>query len=268
MLKKLLIAAVAVLVGLTVVASDTWVGSLLRTKIKNAKTFCRQQVPVETEIERLRDEVARLGTVSKKHFSDLAEETVAVETLRKDIATLEGNLARQKKNVLALKEDLASSTEAIKYGDRTYSRDQVKGQLARDFEAYKTAEENLKAKRSLLEAKEASLNAAREQMKALQDARVTLEDKLARLEAEIKKVRVAQTKSKFQLDDGELSRVKADVAALENRIKVEQKKLEIQAEYSHAPIPLTERVKEKDLVKDIETHFGPGAEGQVARDRK
>jgi len=258
MLKKLLIAAVAVLVGLTVVTSPTWVGSLLRTKWKDASAWCRQQVPVETEIQRLRDEVARLSTVSKTHFSALAEETVAVENLRKDIATLEANLTRQKKNVLALKEDLASNTEMIKYGDRTYSRDQVKTQLARDFEGYRTAEENLKAKRSLLEAKEASLSAAREQMKAMQDARVTLEDKLARLEAEIKKVRVAQTKSKLQFDDSELSRVKADVAALEDRIKVEQRKLELQAEYSHAPIPLTERVKEKDLVKDIEDHFGQG----------
>jgi len=268
MLKKLLIAAVAVLVGLTVITSPTWVGSLVRTKLKDARTWVRHQVPPETEIQRLRDEVARLSSVSKKHFSDLAEETVAVDRLRQDVSTLEANLAQKKKNILVLREDLGSPEQFVSYGERRYSKDEVKRQLARDFEAYQVAEENLKAKRGLLEAKEAGLAAAREQMKAMQDTRQLLEDKLARLEAEIKRVRVAQTRSQFSLDDSSLSRVKEDVAALEDRVKVAQTELKLRAEYSEAPIPLAERVQEKDLLKDIDAKFGK-AEGQkVAAEQK
>jgi len=261
MLKKLLIAAVAVLVGMTVVTSPTWLGSLLRTKWHKASTWAHNQVSPETEIQRLRDEVTRLTTVSKKHFSDLAEETVAVEDLRREIAGIEGNLAQKKKHILSLREDLASATQFVEYDNgQKYSKAQVAAQLARDFEAFKLAEENLKAKRALLEAKESSLASAREQLKAMQDARQMLEDKLARLEAEINKVRVAQTRSKFTLDDSELSRVKEDVAALEARIRVEQKKLELAAEYSNAPIPATERVKAKDVTKEIDEYFKSGKE--------
>jgi len=265
MFKKLLIAAVAVLVGLTVVTSPTWLGSLLRTKWKNCTTWARKQVPVETEIQRLRDEVARLSNVTRKHFSDLAEETVAVENLRKDVSTLEANLARQKKHIVALKDDLASGEEFVKYDNVTYTKTQVKRTLSREFEAYKVAEEHLKAKRDLLAAKEESLSAAREQLKAMQDQRETLRNELARLEAEYKKVRVAQTRSKFQLDDSELSRIKADVNELENRINVEKTRLKLEAEYSEAPIPMTERVKEKDLIKDINDHFKTG---KVAVEKK
>jgi len=264
MLKKMLIAAVAVLVGVAVITSSTRLGSLARTKLKNAATWARSQVPPETEIQRLRDEIERLGKDSGKHFGDLAAETVAVERLREDVSTLEAKLAQQKKNMLSLKEDLVSSEQFVVYGDRRYSKDQVKVQLKRDLDAYQLAEENLKAKRSLLEAKEAGLASARDQLKAMQDTRQMLEDKVARLEADLKKVRVAQTKSQFCLDDSELSRVKEDVAALEDRIKVEKTKLEIQAEYSHAPIPLTERVREKDLVKEIEAKFGKPDAQKVA----
>jgi len=264
MFKKLLIAAVAVLVGLTVVTSPTWLGSLLRTKWKNCTTWARKQVPVETEIQRLRDEVARLSNVTRKHFSDLAEETVAVENLRKDVSTLEANLARQKKNILALKEDLATGEEFVKVGEGTYPKAQVKRQLSRDFEAYKVAEEHLKAKRDLLAAKEESLSAAREQLKAMQDQRETLRNELARLEAEYKKVRVAQTKSKFHLDDSQLSKVKADIEALKRRIEIDKETLDLEAKNAVAPIPLTDRVKEKDLVKEIDTHFGPSDASKVA----
>jgi chromosome segregation ATPase len=254
MLKKLLIAAVAVLVGLIVV-KKTDVGSYARVWLKNARACASRQVPVETEIERLRDEVARIGADSKSHYSAIAEEMVAVDNLKKEIVTHEANLGRQKKNILALKEDLASGNEYVVYGDTRYSRDRVKAQLARDFEAYKAAEANLAAKRKLLEARESTLTAAKEQMRAMQEARRDLEVELARLEAEYKTVRVAQTKSKFHLDDSELSRIKEGVAKLRDRVKVEQTTLALQADFSGGPIPVTERVKEKDLLKDIDAHF-------------
>jgi len=268
MLKKLLIAAVAVLVGTTVITSPTWLGSLVRTKLKNAKVWAQHQVPPETEIERLRNEVARLTTDSRQNFSNLAEETVAVDRLRQDVAALEANLAKKKQNILSLKEDLTSPEEYVVYGDRRYSKEQVKNQLKRDFDAYQAAEENLKAKRSLLEAKEAGLTAARDQLKAMQDTRQLLEDKLAKLDAELKRVRVAQTKSRFCFDDSALSRIKEDVAAVEDRIKVEQKRLEIEAEWSHAPIPLTERVKDKDVIHEIEAKFGKADGQKVASEQK
>jgi len=265
MIKKLLIAAVAVVVGLAVVTSPTWVGSLLRTKVKNATAFLKHQVTPETQIEMLRNDLARLTPELKKHFSDLAQEMVTVETLRKDVVALEAKLVAKKKDILALKEDVASDREFVTYGDRRYTKAQVKRQLAREFEGYKAAEDNLKAKRDLLTQKEEGLSTAREQLKAMQDARETLQSELARLEAEIKKVRVAQTRSKFHLDDSALSRVKAGVEELKKRIDVEKKRLELEAEFSHAPIPQTDRVQAKDLIKEIDNHFA-GQTGKVVKE--
>jgi len=265
MLKKLLIAAAAVLVGLAVVTSPTWVGSLLRTKVGNATVWMKHQVAPETQIEMLRNDLARLDPELKKHFSDLAQEMVTVDSLRKDVSTLEARLAEKKKTILTYKEDLASGKEFVVYGDNRYPRERVKRELAREFDGYKAAEENLKAKRELLGQKEEGLSAAREQLKAMQVARETLTSEVARLEAEIKKVRVAQTRSRFQLDDSSLSRIKVGIEELRKRVDVEKKKLELEAEYTNAPIPAGDRVKEKDLIKDIDAHFNSDS-GKVVKE--
>jgi len=268
MLKKLVIAVIAVVVGLTVV-KKTELGSLMGVWWKNAKACARQQVPVETEIERLRYEVDRIGDDSKAYISQIAEQAVAVKNLRDEVATATANLEKQKKNVMALRDDLAGSEgDTVKVGDVKYRKDRVKSQLSRDFELYKSAEKQLETKRKLLEAREESLATAKQQLAVLQDERENLKVELAKLEAEIQTVRVAQTKAKVQIDDTDLAKINEGVARVRDRIKVEQEKLALQAEFSTGPIPVADRVKEKDLLKDIDAHFGKTQGDKVAQEKK
>jgi len=255
MLKKLVIAAIAVVVGLTVV-KKTEVGSLMGVWWKNAKACARKQVPVETEIERLRYEVDRIGEDSKTYISQIAEQTVAVRNLRDEVKGAEKNLAQKKDNIRALADDLkASEGDTVKVGDTTYSKSRVKAQLSRDFELFKLSKKQLDSKRKELQAREDRLAAAKQQLSALQDERENLKVELAKLEADIQAVRVAQTQSKFQVDDSELARIKEGVARVRDRIKVEQEKMALQAEFTTGPIPVTERVKTTDLLKDIDAEI-------------
>jgi len=265
MLKKLLIATVAVVVGLTVVKKTPELRGLVGVWWQHARQCARDQVAPETEIDALRLRLDQLGEDSKKNFDAVARERVAVKSLREDIASGEAGLAKEKKNILGLREDLASSGDAyVKIGATKYPKTRVKSQLARAFDLYKVAEEQLKSKRALLQAKEESLAAAEEQLAALQNTRDELKVELAKLEAEMKTVRVAQTRSKVQFDDSELARIKDGVARVRERIKVEQEKLAVQAQFGTDPIPTSERVEEKDLLKDIDSHFGKTEAHKVA----
>jgi hypothetical protein len=254
MCKKLLIAAVAVVVGLVLV-KNTSVGSYARVWWKNARACASRQVPVETEIERLRDELSRIGEDSTSHYRAIAQEMVAVQNLKEKIADHEIKLEGWKKNIITLKDDLASGNQSVSYGGTRYSRESIKARLASEFEAFKASEEGLKAERKLLEARENNLAAAKDQVRAMQQTRRDLEVALARLEAEYKTVRVAQTRSKFHLDDSSLSRLKKSVAELRDRVKVEQTTLALQAEYTGGPSLQNEEAKEKDLLKAIDNHF-------------
>jgi chromosome segregation ATPase len=265
MLKKLLIAVVAVAVGLAVVRS-TKVGSLMRVKWHEATAWCNKQIPVETEIARLRDEISRLGNDTKGHCQVIAEEMVAVDNLKREIGESEAKLEKQKKKVTAMRDALADGgTQKVVLGDDTYPRVRVQKQLARDFDLYKTCEAQLAAKKKLLESRQECLAKAREQLTAMQDSRRDLEVQVSQLEAQYNTLKVTQTRSKFALDDSALSKVKEGVEALRNRIKADEQKAALQAEFGDGEITASDTVKTKDLLKEIDNHFGKDSGKVVAK---
>jgi chromosome segregation ATPase len=256
MLKKLLIAAVAVVVGLAVVHS-TRLGSYFRLNWHKATAWAQKQVPLETEVERLREEVSRLGRDSKTHFNAIAEEMVGVEKLEADVGRSRAGLEKLERSIQTMRTDLKAGDEFITYGDTKYSRKQVESQLNRDWDTFKRAKSELKAKEEMLEARKGSLAKAREQLAAMQDVRRDMEVELTRLEAELKTVRLAQTRSKFHLDDSELSRVKEGIEALRTRINVERRALEVEGEFTTGRISVDKKL-EKDVLKEIDAHFEKG----------
>jgi chromosome segregation ATPase len=264
MLKKLLIAVVAVAIGLTVVKS-TKVGSLLRVKWNEATAWCNKQIPVQDEIARLRLEIANLGKDTKSHCQVIAEEMVAVDNLKREIGEAESKLEQQKKKVTAMRDALADGgTQKVVLGEETYPRVRVQKQLARDFDLYKTCEAQLAAKKKLLESRQECLAKAREQLAAMQDARRDLEVQVSQLEAEYNTLKVTQTKSKFALDDSNLSKVKEGVQALRTRIKVLQQEAALQGEFGDE-ITASDTVKTKDLLKEIDAKFAKDQGKVVAK---
>jgi chromosome segregation ATPase len=263
MLKKLLIAVVAVAVGLTVVKS-TKLGSLMRVKCNEATAWFNKQVPVPDEIARLRLEIGRLSDDTKGHCQVIAEEMVAVDNLKREVSEAETKLAQQKKKITAMRDALTDGgTQKVVLGDDTYPRRQVERQLARDFGAFKNCEAQLAAKKKLLESRQECLAKAREQLAAMQEARRDLEVQVSQLEAEYNTLKVTQTKSKFALDDSALSKVKEGVQALRDRIAAEQNRAALQAEFGDGSISANDTVKTKDLLKEIDNHFGKD-QGKVA----
>jgi len=256
MCKKLLIAGVAVVVGLLVVR-NTQVGSHLRAWWKDGKSFVQNSIPIDSEIERLRGDIGRMDQVYKTQFHPVAAEAVAVEHLKQEITKIEKKLDEHKSDIEIMNNDLKSGAELITYGYTKYSREQVKTDLTRRFDAYRTCEAGLKAKKDLLEAKEDKLAQAMKKLEEMKNARTEMEAELARLEAEYEGVKIAQAKSNFQIDNSEFSRLKASMAELKTRVQIEKKKCELAGQFINSPLnPRVEKaVEQRDLVKEIEDHF-------------
>jgi len=189
---------------------------------------------------------------------------VKIEELKKDISDGESKLEKQKKKITAMRDALNDGgNKLVVHGEEKYPRARVEKQLARDFDLYKTFEAALSAKRKQLESREACLTQARDQFTAMQEARRDLEVKLSQLEAEYNAVKVTQTRSKFNLDDSALSRIKEGVAGLQHRIAVARQEAALAAEFPDGEISTADTVKTKDLLKEIDQHFGKD-EGKVA----
>jgi chromosome segregation ATPase len=255
MIKKLVIGAVVATLGL---GALSWAGlssypGTIASKVKGA---FKKQVPLEFEIERLHYQVNQLVPDMKKHLSTIAEEMVAIENLKEEVADTRTNLAKQKQNIMAMTKDLETGAAKISYGGRQYSAARIREKLNRDFGSYQRCAAELKSKEQLLEAKEKSLEAAREQLTSMRAQKEELEVQVAQLEAELKAVRLAQTRNKFIIDDSALAQCKATLADIRNRLRVEKTTAELHGEFANDTIPVDQKSKSAaELTKEINDYF-------------
>jgi chromosome segregation ATPase len=234
-MRKLALVALGV-VAVAFALSYTNLGSYAGTAWSKLRSGAKKQVPIEFEIDRLKREVTQLSPDMKKNRSIVAEEMVAIDNLKEEITATRTRLAQQKANMLEL-------TKAVDNGESTfvstsgvtYSRDRIVQKLARDLESCKRCESELKTKEQLLDAKERALDAARTQLGSMHEQKQELEVAIAKLEADLKNVRLAETRCKFQLDDSRLSEIKRSLSEVKGRIKAAEKAVELEAEFPNDP---------------------------------
>ena len=95
MLKKLLVVGVAAAVGIVAVNS-TGMAKHVRVAWNKAKVAIENKVPLEDHIQALKDQVNRIQPDIEAAKTRVAEERVAVKTLKGDIAQLRERVENQK----------------------------------------------------------------------------------------------------------------------------------------------------------------------------
>jgi chromosome segregation ATPase len=230
MFRKLGITAIAVVAGLFILNS-THFGSYARTAWHKVKAQAKGQVPLEFQLETIRNEAAQLTPDIRKNLSLIAAETVAVDNLKEQIAVVQAELDKKTENIRTMRNDLKSDTKVV-YNGQVIGKDRLAAILGRSLEAAKQCRQSLEAKRGLLEAKEAGLQAAKEQLESMRMQRETMETEIARIEAEMKTLRLAQTRSDFRLDDSRLARIKEALQDVRNQLKVQQTEANLLAQWS------------------------------------
>lgn len=230
MIKKVAIVAVAVGAVLSLL-SFTKFGSYASTSWHKVRVSAARQVPIEFEIDRLKHEVGQLIPDLKKNLSAVAEEMAAVENLEKDVAASRTKLDEQKTVLLKLAKDLDGGQKEFVYCGRAIDREKAATILAKGWDAYKRSENTLKSRTQELELKRRSLDSAKEQLAAMKEQKQELEVQIAQLETEVKTVRLAQTRSKFQFDDSRLAGIKQSLRELQTRLDVEVKTNDLEREY-------------------------------------
>jgi chromosome segregation ATPase len=265
MIKKATFVALGV-IAMVALLSYTKVGSYAGTAWGKFRTTASNQVPIEFEIDRLKNEVAKLIPDMKKNRTLVAEEMVAIDNLKEEIGTTRTKLDEQKAVLLKLTKDVDSGETLFIYNGVSYKRERILEKLARDLDSYKRAETELTSKQQLLEAKERALDAARQQLATIRDQKQELEVQIAQLEAEVKTVRLAQSKCKFQVDDSRLAEIKKSLAELRNRLKTEKYAAEMEGEFANDPMVVGPKVRPAgDVTREVREYLeGNKVDGKVA----
>lgn len=253
-IKKVALGTVLAAGGLGLVFG-TSAPSYVRTAFHKVRNNAKNAVPVQFEIDRARDEIARLEPAIKENIATLAQAQVEVEHLEREIKTVQANLDTEKKNLTALRSSLDSG-EVRLAGNVSYSADEVKVDLARRFDHIKATNQILENKQATLKAKQKSVVAAREMLSKMAAAKKELIAKIDNIEAQLKMMEATKATNEFTFDDSALSRAKESVSDLEKRLEVIAKTSEMEGKYAEGGMPIVIEPK-RDILKEIDAEFGP-----------
>ncbi len=250
--KVLTTAAVVVALGTLFFGRDAW--SYLSTIVSDVRQQVRQQVPTEFELRRARKMLADLEPVIRENRRRIAQEQVRLEQLVQRIARLEQKLRQGQAEILMLRDDLAQGKPHYTYAGRTYSAQEVREDLQRRFQRYKTNRSTLEHLRQVYRARQKSLQGLQKQLQGMIAARSQLRLEIENLAAQLEMVRAAETMNQFQIDDSHLSRLKTLVRELQQRIEVAAR-LADQENDAYEEIPVHQRGDAPDIVEEVTRYF-------------
>ena len=257
MLKKVVIAGLAVAVGVAVLA---WISPPLFDWMvhqgKALKEGAENSIPLEQRIDTLKDKLNDLKSNKSKYYDQAAKVSVDVDTLTADVAKETANLAVQWKKIDVMRGDLDTQKVSFTYGGVDYKRGEVEKQLKQDFESYKTAESALDAKKDLFSAKKQALDAARAQLANLESLNNEMEARLEQMKAELQRVRLREAQSGTKADDNDYANLKAEMDQVGGKIAEREKALDLHAEFDKGAInPLADKpAGNEDIKKQIDDY--------------
>jgi DNA repair exonuclease SbcCD ATPase subunit len=257
MCKKLAVLALAIVAG-GFLLSSTHFGKYARTAVNKAKVSLQRSVPLELQLDTVKDEVARLIPDMRKQISTIASETVAVQNLQQEVDTLRAAVDKKTEDIRAMSDELRKGeTKTVSFRGVEYSTVRFQTRLAHELQAAKTCQDGLKAKEQLLEAKTKALKSATEQLASIRLQKEQLEVQIAEMEAQLKAIRVAQTKSEFHFDDSRLANIKDSLKDIRNQMRSQQVELDLTGKFEENDFTTEKKIKTKDqLQKEVNDFLG------------
>jgi hypothetical protein len=236
--------------GGTILASTLLLGheavSYIRTSAGYVSQSVEESVPIEFQVDRARGMIQDLVPEVRKNMHIIAKEEIEVKKLDEQITDLESRQTKEKDHLLRLKTDLAANKESYSYGNRAYTSDEVRADMANRFDRFKTNDATLASLKEIRNAREKSLGAARQKLEGMLASRRQLQVEVENLEARLQVLAAAKTTSSYQFDDTRLGRVKELVANLRQRLDVAEKVVNAEVSF-HDEIPLDKATPENIL---------------------
>lgn len=256
MIKKVLfIGGGAMALAALFVGPAVW--SYVRTSASYVSETVENAVPIEFQIDRARQMIADLDPVVRRNMHVIAKGEAELEQLQRQIEASESRAEKERGQILTLRTDLGDKENTFRYAGRSYSREQVKVDLANRFKRFKTGQATLDSLRRVSEARQRSLDAARAKLEGMRTAKRQLLVEVENLEAQRQMVEAAKTTADYQFDDSHLGRVKELISDLQVRLEAERKVVDAESSFPDE-IPLDE-VAPEDIVEQVTQYFEQGS---------
>ena len=260
----LLTVTAAAIVGGVVFGKDLY--SYLSSGSNYLRTSVKDSVPIEFELARAKDLVNDLVPEMQANVRLVAQQEVEIATLREEIAAAHGSLGNERAKLTKLRKCLDTSDVSFVIGNITYTRVQVKQELARKLEMVREADVVLSGKDRLLENRQKSLAAAMQVLERTRSEKTLLEDKIAALESQHRLIQAASIGSGSRIDTSKLAQTQKLIADIKKQLDVSERVL---AHESRFVEPMTiEIVDEKDVTRQADEYLAAKGNGNGSVERQ
>jgi chromosome segregation ATPase len=254
MVKKGLLGA-ALGTGVLFLVFGTSAPSYVTTAFHKVRENVKESIDPQFDIDRARQEIESLKPMFDQNKETLARAEVEAENLESEVATMQANLEREKKTILAMQHRLKTGDfHLTAHGADT--QNEVKSELANRLDHYDYTSDTLKQKQEILKAKHKIIKAAHEHLETLKEQKSTLLAKLANIEAKLRVLEATRSKSEFRFDGSALSRAKQTISDLEKRLNIMARRSEIDGRYGDLESASTCVDPHRDVVKEVDEKFG------------
>lgn len=273
--KKIALCSVAAL-GLGTFVFGRDVVSYITTFGQEVRETVKSNVSLEFEVKRAREMVENIVPKIHESYHVISEQQVDVEYIQKEINDKESSLQTQERAISQLNDDLKTGKNQFVYASHTYTSDEVKDDLARRFERFKTAKQALEHDKKVLAARKNTLASNEKILNALLNSKKDLEVKIEELDSRLKSLKAQEAISTINIDNSELTRAKKLISELNRKLDVKQKMLDSDAKFGDLiPVdtkPVSE-ISTRNITKEIDGYFNShrpenGIEVEVEKETK
>jgi chromosome segregation ATPase len=221
MLKKLIIAAVAVVAGLAILNL-----SLVKVWWKDCCHSAKSLVPPEVQLKQLNNEIGNIDKDIKKNIGRLAAMEVDVKHLEQQVKGDRVQLGELKSDMTAMQKSLEDRSGRVAFhGDKVNASDLTR-KLDRTVTQYTSLKEKIKVQEKLLEEKTRTLEAAHARLTEMFNEKEKLTLLSARLAGHIEATKMKTMGTSIEFDDSAITRCHEIAKDIETRLDV--------AEHEHA----------------------------------
>jgi predicted nucleic acid-binding Zn-ribbon protein len=234
MCKKLVIAAVAILVG-TAVVKHTTIGSLCQVWWHDAKQVIERQVPPEVQIKQLAVEVGKIDADIKRNLSKLAQQEVEKQKLSDDLVALKEDQSTLKADITAMTKSLENNTENVSLSGRNWAANRLARQLESSVVKYERNKHEIASKEKVLAKKTEALEAAHARIQEMTSQKEQLRDTVANLQARLELARLNATRNNasVEFDDSQVARCKELAGKISERIAQDETEMTLLNRYGY-----------------------------------
>lgn len=244
-LKKILLVGGVVTLGVVLLGGMSAVKKGWDHAKLSFRGWVDENTSPETEIARLKGQVAELDGEENSIKNDLAKEIAACEKLEKNIKNLKAAVENERKDVFTLGEKIKDATAKVDAGGKPgMDIDLEKRKLVANRNAVVKREKALADLENTLQIREESKKVLFEQLGEISNLRTELNAELDALDAEYKALKLQGMKTKGHRDNSKLSEIREGIEKLKDKAAERRARIGLDAGKSKADAPVTESVDE------------------------